>query len=141
MSWIITLKFFHYIALFLAGGLGVANGMLASAHAKSGVQPAPPVRATMMRLARLGLASLILIWLTGIGLYHQLYQGMGMSWAFTMKIIAASILLAAVAFLNVHLSQSAKTDTAPNAKIMKIIPMISRGALVFVLLGIAIATS
>ena len=29
MSLIIVLKFFHYIALFLAGGLGVANSLLA----------------------------------------------------------------------------------------------------------------
>ena len=52
MSWVIILKFFHYLSLFLAGGLGVANGLLAREHAKAATPPAPPVQATMMKLAR-----------------------------------------------------------------------------------------
>ena len=52
MSVIIGFKFVHYLALFLAGGLGVANGLLAKAHdmlATTGTS-----RSTdMMKLARL----------------------------------------------------------------------------------------
>ena len=141
MSWIIGLKFFHYLALFLAGGLGVANGMLARAHARAGTPPAPAVQTTMMKLARLGLASLILIWLTGIGLYQALYQDVDMGWAFAVKLFGATILLGAVAFLNIHLTQSAKAGRPPHPTVMKIIPMVARGALVLVLLGIAIVTT
>ena len=36
MSIIVVLKFFHYLALFLAGGLGVANSVLMKAHMKAG---------------------------------------------------------------------------------------------------------
>ena len=141
MSWIILLKFFHYISLFLAGGLGVANGLLAREHAKAATPPAPPVQATMMKLARLGLFALILIWLTGIGLYHALYQNVDLGWAFTMKLIGASLLLGAVAFLNIHLTQSARKGTPPHPTVMKVTPMIARGSLVLVLAGIAIVTS
>lgn len=141
MTLIITLKFFHYLALFLAGGLGVANGMLAKAHAAAAMPPAPPVQATMMKLARLGLGAIILIWLTGLGLHHAIYQGADLGWAFQMKLFGATLLLGAVAFLNFHLSQSAKQGTQPNPTVMKVIPMIARGSLVLILVGIAIVTS
>ncbi|ADE39919.1 hypothetical protein [Candidatus Puniceispirillum marinum] len=42
MSLIVALKFFHYLSLFLAGGLGVANALLAKAHQKAQMPPAPP---------------------------------------------------------------------------------------------------
>ena len=73
MTLIIILKFFHYLSLFLAGGLGVANAMLFKNHQKAGTAPAPPVRKTMMTLARLGLIAIIILWVTGIGLTHKIY--------------------------------------------------------------------
>ena len=60
MTSIIVLKFFHYLALFLAGGLGVGNSILAKNHQKAGMPPAPPVQATMMILAKLGLVAIII---------------------------------------------------------------------------------
>ena len=75
MSIIVGLKFLHYLALFLAGGLGVANGLLAKAHQMAGAPPAPPVQQTMMKLARLGLVAIILLWVTGIGLSYLIYSG------------------------------------------------------------------
>ena len=44
MTLIVGLKFFHYLALFLAGGLGVANSILVKAHIKAGTPPALPVQ-------------------------------------------------------------------------------------------------
>lgn len=141
MSWLIALKFFHYLSLFLAGGAGVANGMLAAAHARAGTPPAAPVQMVVRRLARLGLIALILIWITGLGLYHALYQSLDLEWAFVMKLIGASLLLGASIYMNLLLSRAAKTGTPPNPKLAKAMQSISRGALVLVLLGIAIVTS
>lgn len=141
MSVIIALKFFHYLGLFLAGGLGVANGLLAKAHAKAGIAPAAPVQATMMTLARLGLISLLLIWVTGLGLHYAIYQGANLGWAFSMKLFGATILLATVAFLNIHLTTSARAGRPPHQTVMKLAPMFARGSLVLVLLGIAITTT
>lgn len=141
MTVIAALKFFHYLGLFLAGGLGVANGLLAKSHAKSGIAPAAPVQATMMTLARLGLAAIILLWITGLGLQHTIYPGGGLGWAFSMKLIGATILLLTIAYLNFHLTTSAKAGKPPHPTVMKMAPMLSRGALVLVLAGIAITTS
>ena len=66
MSLIVVLKFFHYLSLFLAGGLGVANALLVKAHQKAEMPPTPPVQHTMLILARLALVALLLLWTTGI---------------------------------------------------------------------------
>ena len=141
MSLIIVLKFFHYIALFLAGGLGVANSLLAKAHQTAGMPPAPPVQKTMMMLARIGLIAILILWVTGIGLGHAIYGGFDLGWAFHMKLFGATILLLVISFLNYHLASSAKKAVPPHPTVMKIVPMITRGALVLVLAGIAIVTT
>ena len=141
MTIIVGSKFFHYLALFLAGGLGVANGVLASAHKKAATPPAPPVLYVMKLLARLGLAAVVILWLTGFGLTYHIYGGFNLGWAFHMKLLGATILLSVISFLNLHLSTQAKKGMPPDPKVMKIVPMIARGSLVIVLLGIAIVTT
>ena len=141
MSSVIVYKIFHYLALFLAGGLGVANGLLVKNHQKAEMQPAPPVQKTMMTLARIGLLALVILWITGFGLTYEVYGSFSLGWAFNMKLLGATLLLLAVSFLNIHLSQSAKNATPPNPKVMKVIPVIARGSLALVLIGIAIVTS
>ena len=141
MSIIIGLKFIHYLSLFLAGGLGVANGLLIKSHQRAGQLPAPPVQQTMMKLARLGLFAVILLWITGLGLTHLVYSGFDMGWAFHMKLLGATILLATILFLNIHLTSRGKLGLPPDASVVKIISMVSRGALVLIFLGIAIITT
>ncbi len=141
MSTIIGLKFIHYLALFLAGGLGVANSLQAKAYQRAGQPPAPPVQQTMMKLARLGLIAVILLWITGFGLAHLIYSGFNIGWAFHMKIFGATILLGSISFLNIHLTSRSKAGLPPDPFVMKIIPIGLRGALVLVLLGIAITTT
>ena len=104
MSSVIALKFFHYLALFLAGGLGVANAMLFKNHQKAKLPPAPPVQKTMMSLARLGFVSILLLWATGIPLTYKIYGTFALGWAFHIKLLGATALLSVVAFLNIHLT-------------------------------------
>ncbi|MGB2015704.1 MAG: hypothetical protein ACPID2_01695 [Candidatus Puniceispirillum sp.] len=141
MSLIVALKFFHYLSLFLAGGLGVANALLVKAHQKAGMPPAPPVQHTMLTLARLGLVALVILWVTGIILTAQLYGSFNLGWAFHLKLLGATILLLVIAFLNIHLAVSARNGTPPNPKIMASIPYIARTSLAAVLIGIAIVTT
>ena len=141
MTVIVALKFIHYLAVFLAGGLGVANGLLAKAHQAAGQPPAPPVQATMLTLARIGLVSIVLLWVTGIALGYLIYGSLSMGWAFHMKLVGATVLLGAVCFLNYHLTARRKAGIPPDQTVMKVVPMASRGGLVLVLLGIAITTT
>ena len=141
MSLIVALKFFHYLSLFLAGGLGVANALLVKTHQKAEMPPAPPVQHTMLTLARLGLVALVILWVTGIILTTKIYGSFNLGWAFHLKLLGASLLLLIICFLNIHLSQCAKKGVPPNPKLTKIVPMIARPSLALALIGVAILTT
>ena len=141
MTIIVVMKFFHYLSLFLAGGLGVANAMLFKNHQKAEILPALPVQKTIMTLARLGLAAIVLLWITGIPLTYKVYGSFDLGWPFHLKMFGATTLLAAVAFLNLNLTQQAKAGNPPSPRVMKMVPPIARTSLVLVLIGIAVLTT
>ena len=141
MITVILLKFLHYVSLFLAGGLGVANAMLFKNHQKAELSPAPPVQKTMMTMARLGLVSIVLLWATGVPLTIKVYGTFDLGWPFHLKMFGATTLLAAVAFLNMHLTQKAKAGSPPNLSVMRIVPPIARTSLALVLIGVAVLTT
>ena len=141
MTTIIFLKFFHYVSIFVAGGLGVANAMLFKKHQKAKMAPAPPVQKTMFTLARLGLISIVVLWLTGLPMTFLLYDSVDLGWPFHLKMFGATTLLAAVAFLNIHLIKQVRNSNPPNPKVMKVVPPITRTSLVLVLIGIAVLTT
>ena len=76
MSLIVILKPFHFLALFLAGGLGVGHSLLFKEHQLAKEAPSAVVQKTMIKLARIGLDALVLLWITGFGLSYQIYSGM-----------------------------------------------------------------
>ena len=141
LTTIILLKVLHYLSLFLAGGLGVANVMLFKNHQKAGMPPAPPVQKTMMTLARLGLIAIVILWLTGLPLTYKVYGSFDLGWPFHLKLLGATSLLSAVAFLNLHLTKQSRDDNPPNPKVMKMVPPIARVSLVLVLIGVAVLTT
>jgi len=138
---IIVLKVLHYVSLFLAGGLGVANVMLFKSHQKAGLLPALPVQKTMMTLARLGLIAIAVLWITGIPLTHKVYGSFDLGWPFHLKLLGATSLLGSVAFLNLHLTKQSRDGNPPNPKIIRIVTPIARASLVLVLLGVAVLTT
>ena len=75
MTLVIILKFFHYLALFLAGGLGIGAGIIQSAHKKAETPPAAPVQAALRTLAWLALVAIVILWISGIWLAYSLYGG------------------------------------------------------------------
>ena len=141
MTTVVVLKFLHYLSLFLAGGLGVANAMLFKNHQKAEIPPSPPVQKTMMNLARLGLVAIIILWVTGVPLTYQIYGSFNLGWAFHLKLLGATILLGTITFLNFHLTSQARSGNPPNPKVMKLVPSVSRTSLILVLFGIAILTT
>ena len=141
MTTIVVLKVLHYVSIFLAGGLGVANAMLFSNHQKAGMQPAPPVQKTMMTLARLGLIAIVILWLTGVPLTYKVYGGFDLGWPFYLKLLGATSLISAVAFLNLHLTKQSRDGNPPNPKVIKIVTPLARSSLVIVLTGVAILTT
>mgnify|MGYP004404456093 CR=1 FL=1 len=141
MTIVIVLKILHYVSLFLAGGLGVANVMLLKNHQKAGISPAPPVQKTMMTLARLGLIAIVTLWLTGIPLTYKVYGSFDLGWPFHLKLLGATSLVSVVAFLNLHLTKQSNNGNPPNLKVMRIVPPLARASLIIVLVGVAVLTT
>ena len=103
--------------------------------------PAPPVQKTMTTLARLGLAAILVLWVTGVPLTYKIYGSFDLGWPFHLKMFGATALLAAVAFLNLHLTKQAKAGNPPSPLVMRMVPPIARISLVLVLIGIAVLTT
>ena len=110
-------------------------------HQKATMAPAPPVQKTMNTLARLGLVSIVILWLTGLPMTILLYGSFDLGWPFHLKMFGATTLLAVVALLNIHLIRQARTGNPPNPKLMKVVPPIARTSLVLVFIGIAVLTT
>ena len=138
---VVALKFFHFLGLFLAGGLGVANNLLMKEHQIAKELPSAATQKTMAKLARIGLVAIVLLWVTGFGLAYRIYGGMNLGLAFNIKLLGATGLLGVVIFMNIYPQAMAKKGQALNPKLMKILPMVARSALVLVLVGIAVTTT
>ena len=139
MTLIIILKFIHYLAIVFSGGVLVGGGVIQSVYAKANQIPDLTIAKILKLLGYIGLISLIVLWISGIVLSVNLYGGFIINSAFTIKIIAAGILLGLSTFVNFHAFNSSKNNLPPNKTIMKIATMSVRGLLIIVLISAAIA--
>ena len=136
---LIIIKFLHYLAIVFAGGVLVGGGVIQSVYTKANEVPNLHVSKILKLLGYIGLASLIILWITGLLLSSIIYGGFSINSAFTIKIMAAGFLLGISIFVNLHVYNASKKQIPPNKKIMKIATMSGRGLLVIVLIGAAIA--
>ena len=136
---LIIIKFLHYLAIVFAGGVLVGGGVIQSVYTKANEVPNLHVSKILKLLGYIGLASLIILWITGLLLSNIIYGGFSINSAFTIKIMAAAFLLGISIFVNLHVYNASKRQIPPNKKIMKIATMSGRGLLVVVLIGAAIA--
>ena len=113
--------------------------MIQSVYAKANQIPDLTTAKILKLLGYIGLISLIVLWISGIVLSINLYGGFIINSAFTIKIIAAGILLGLSTFVNLHVFYSSKNNLPPNKTIMKIATMSGRGLLIIVLISAAIA--
>ena len=139
MTLIITLRFIHYLAIVFSGGVLVGGGVIQSVYAKANQIPDLNTAKILKLLGYIGLISLIVLWISGIVLSINLYGGFIINSAFTIKLIAAGILLGLSTFVNFHVFNSSKNNLPPNKTIMKIATMSGRGLLIIVLISAAIA--
>ena len=136
---LIIIKFLHSLAIVFAGGVLVGGGVIQSVYTKANEVPNLHVSKILKLLGYIGLASLIILWITGLLLSNIIYGGFSINSAFTIKIMAAAFLLGISIFVNLHVYNASKRQIPPNKKIMKIATMSGRGLLVVVLIGAAIA--
>ena len=138
---LILLKTLHYLAILFAGGLLVGGGLIQAVYARANQVPDINIAKVLKILGYLGLASLIILWITGILLSNLIYGGFSINSAFNVKIIAAAILLIISFVVNINVYNSSKNNQPPNKSIMKVATMSGRGLIIVVLLSAAIAFS
>ena len=138
---LIVLKTLHYLAILFAGGVLVGGGLIQAVFTRSNQVPDIYVSKVLKILGYLGLGALIILWITGILLSNIIYGGFAINTAFTIKIVAAAILLIISFVVNIHVYNASKKNQPPNKSIMKIATMSGRGLIVIVLIGAAIAFS
>ena len=136
---LIVLKTFHYLAILFAGGVLVGGGLIQSVFTRANQVPDINVSKVLKILGYLGLASLIVLWITGIFLSNLIYGGFAINTAFTVKIIAAAFLLIISFIVNIHVYNSSKNNQPPSKLIMKMATMSGRVLIIIVLIGAAVA--
>lgn len=136
---LIFLKFLHYLAILFAGGVLVGGGLIQAVFTRTNQVPDINVSKILKILGYLGLASLILLWITGIILSNLIYGGFAINTAFTVKIIAAGFLLIISFIVNIHVYNSSKNNQPPSKLIMKMATMSGRVLIIIVLIGAAVA--
>ena len=136
---IIALKFFHYLAIVFSGGVLVGGGLINMIYTKANKVPDINVAKVLKILGYIGLGSLIILWITGLSLSNLLYGSLAINTAFTVKFIAAGFLLILSFAMNIHVYTASKNNLPPNKFIVKMVTMMSRGLIVIVLIGAAIA--
>jgi len=108
-------------------------------YTKANKVPDMNVAKVLKILGYIGLGSLIILWITGLSLSNLLYGGLAINTAFTVKFIAAGFLLILSFAMNIHVYTASKNNSPPNKFIVKMITMSSRGLIVVILIGAAIA--
>lgn len=135
------LKILHYFSILFAGGVMVGSTVVQSAYARAGEMPPPFVGKAFALLGYIGLASIVTLWVTGIGLAHMLYGGLGINGAFHVKLLGAAVVLGISIIGNLHVHRSIKAKQSPNTRLMKRLVQLGRGGIVLAICGAAIAFS
>ena len=137
----VVLKIIHYFSILFAGGVTVGSVIIQSAYVRAGEAPPPYVGKAFATLGHIGLASIILLWISGIGLAHLIYGGFGINGAFHVKLLGAALVLGISAFANLHVHQAMKAKRPPNQLLMKRLVQGGRLGLVLAIGGAAAAFS
>ena len=137
----VSLKILHYFSILFAGGVMVGSTVVQSAFVRAGEVPPPHVGKAFALLGYIGLGSIVTLWVTGIGLAHMLYGGLGINGAFHVKLLGAAIVLGISVIGTLHVHRSMKAKQPPSAALMKRLVQLGRGGIVLAICGAAVAFS
>ena len=137
----VGLKILHYFSILFAGGVMVGSTVVQSAFVRAGEVPPPHVGKAFALLGYIGLGSIVTLWVTGIGLAHMLYGGLGINAAFHVKLLGAAVVLGISVIGNLHVHRSMKAKQPPSAALMKRLVQLGRGGIVLAICGAAVAFS
>jgi len=119
---LIILKSIHLICLLGGGAAAIGNMVLMRQVAASGAPPVPVVALAMGMLGRIGLASVVLLWLTGLFMVMQ--GGYVPGWAFAIKLIGATVVLGITSWTAILRGRVMRGAVPPPMAMMKRLSLI-----------------
>ena len=129
------MKILHLFGLMLGAGGGLGN-MLLSIQAKRTEGPPPPaIPALRKRFAQVSLGGVVLLWLTGLWLWLVPYDAVTPGLAFSLKLVAAAIILGFGIVAQVAMAR-AQPGTPPPGFIRRFGPLV--GLLAYVAVALAV---
>jgi len=120
-----TLKIIHLMCLAGGGAATIGNAVLMRCTMAGGGPPPPVVVRAMGILGKVGLASIVLIWITGIALTMRGYGGgEGLGWEFYVKLAGATLVLGAVAVMSILGARAERAGALADPARMKPLSML-----------------
>ena len=101
----------------------MGNGILMRKAMAASGPPDPAIADTMKRLGMIGIASIVLLWATGIAML--LSGGTAPTWPLYVKLLAAAVVLAAVVMLSATAAKAERAKRAPDFFRMKVLSLAS----------------
>ena len=108
-----VLKFIHIFSLMLVAASGF-GAMVVTRQIRRGAAPSAQLAALRPHFGRMGLAGIVLIWLSGLGLWLFRYDMMDLGEAYTAKLIISFLLLLVIFVLSVAMSRTGVQTTTPS---------------------------
>lgn len=111
------LKFFHIFGLMLGAASGFGSMIIARQMRRA---PSPEVAKLRPFFIKLALGGIVLLWITGLGLWIMRYDMAQLGRLYDIKMLVAAILLVIVIFMNMTLRRAVKAGTPPPAWLPKL---------------------
>ena len=131
---LISLKLVHMAALLMGGAALIGSGLMLRQLAANPGPPPPIVRGLMGSFGLIGLAAIILLWLSGLGLAFNIYGTLAIGGWFYAKLVGATAVLAASIMLRMTAMAAQRTGTPPDPARMKKLTMLARAGLALALI-------
>ncbi len=119
-----TMKIIHMVCLFGGGAAMIGNGILMAKVMRAGGPPPAIVGETMKNLGMTGLASVVLLWITGGVMTWQM--GAAIDLEFALKLIGAAVVLGAVSIISILSARAEKAGTPPPVTTIKKLSRLSQ---------------
>lgn len=112
-------KFLHIFGLMLGAASGL-GAMAVARQARRAGGPTPELAALRPWFGRLGLAGIILIWISGLALWMFRYAFADLGPAYSLKLVVALVLLGVILALTATMRSATKAGTPPPAWLPKL---------------------
>lgn len=111
------LKFIHIFGLMLGAASGIGQMIVVRQVRRT---PTPELARLRPMFGRVGLTGIILLWLSGLGLWAHRYDMSHLGPLFDLKMLVALVLLIIILVVTVTLRRSLKAGTPPPAWLPKL---------------------